>query len=213
MKLFYALIYTTAKLLAKVIYRHHVYGLEHVPNGPAILAGNHVSFLDPPLIGISCSEEVNFLARSSLFDHRLFGLAIRNLNAYPVSGDLQNLNTFKTIARLLHEQKKVVIFPEGNRTPDGKLGKIKPGVAMVALRSNAPVVPVYVHGTYEAWPSQKRFPSLSGKTTCVFGTPLYPDTYRAMEKKAAYLQLSLDLEKSLHALEEWYRKGAVGSPP
>jgi 1-acyl-sn-glycerol-3-phosphate acyltransferase len=213
MNIFYNITASFFYLLFKLCYKHKSYGRSHFIPGAAIIAPNHASFWDPPIIGGSAPEETYFLARSTLFDNRLLKLLITHLNSYPVQGNAQDLHSFKIICALLKEKKKVVIFPEGNRTFDGKLGPIKSGVAMLAFRCNCPIIPTYIAGTFEVWPRQRKYPKLSGKTACVFGSPLYPETFQHLSKKEAQEALSATLLSRLKELEAWYFTGAEGVPP
>jgi len=203
MKPFYRLTRAVFYTFFKLFYRHKVYGESLLPEGAAILAANHASFLDPPLMAASMSEEAHYLARGSLFNNRFLKFLIGNLNAYPVTGTSQDLKSFKIVANLLKEQKKVVIFPEGFRSRDNSLGALKTGVAMLAVRCHCPIVPVYIHGTFPIWPRQKKFPKLRGQTACVFGRPLYPD-FSLSGKKEQQEELTERLEQSLVNLKLWY---------
>jgi 1-acyl-sn-glycerol-3-phosphate acyltransferase len=202
-----------AWLFYKVCYRTRVYGEERFPEGGAILASNHVSFLDPPLIAISSPVEVHFLARESLFKNPLFGGFIRALNAHPVSGDVGDVSIFKLITQLLTQGKKVILFPEGARSFDNQLGEIKPGIALLVSRSNSAVVPTYLHGTFEAWSRARSSPKFWGKTACVFGTPIYWKDFAHLDKKEAQKALADRLSQSILALRTWYESGAKGTPP
>ncbi len=191
----------------RIVYRHKIYGRSRFPKGAAILAANHVSFYDPPLLSISTPYEVHFLARKTLFDIPLFGRLIRKLNAHPVSGKAQDVMVFKTILRLMKEGKKVIIFPEGKRSANGEMQPMKPGISLLISRTNAAVVPAYLHGTYTLWPSKKNLPKLWGKTACIFGNPLYFSSDTSQE------EISSQIEESILALKAWYEKGAVGPLP
>ncbi|MGK5595135.1 MAG: lysophospholipid acyltransferase family protein [Parachlamydiaceae bacterium] len=205
MKFFYHFTATCFALFFRLFYGHKVYGREHIPEGGGIIAANHASFFDPPLIAVSLKpEECYFLARSSLFDHFFFSKIISNLNAYPVSGTTHDLNSFKTISKLLKENKKVAIFPEGHRTVDSSLGEIKTGVAMLAIKTGCPIIPVYLHGTYQVWSRHMKFFKLSGKTACVFGPPLYPQSNSQMNKKAQQEELTQRLNNAIINLQKWY---------
>lgn len=182
------------------MYRHKTYGIENIPPGPAIIAPNHISFYDPPLIAISCNDPVSFLAKDILFEKWPLGSIIRRLNSHPVSGTAGDLKSMKTILKLLKNKNKVIIFPEGVRTDDGKLSEVKPGVCMLAIRANVPIIPTYIHGTYEIWPRHKLLPRLSGKTRCVFGKPIYPENFRELGKKEAQKQMASTLKESIDSL-------------
>ena len=213
MKLFYWATKTSFRLLFKLFYNHKIYGTSLIPPGAAIVAANHCSFFDPPIIAASLPEEGYFLARSSLFKNAFLKLLIENLNAYPVSGTAQDLNSFKIIARLLKENKKAVIFPEGIRSYDGSLGEIKTGVAMLAIKANCPIIPLYIHGSFEVWPRQEKLFKFKGKTGCVFGHPLYPEIDPAKTKKQQQELLTERLKESIIGLRNWYLDGAKGTPP
>ena len=206
MKIFYHFCRLAFLLIFKILYRHKTYGSENVPHGKAIIAPNHVSFYDPPLIGASCPEEVHFLAKDVLFNNAILGPIIRNLNAFPVSGNASDLKTIKSLVKLLKTEEKVIIFPEGIRTYDGKLSTIKPGIARIAMRAEAPIVPTFIHGTFEIWPRQNKFPKPWGRTLCAFGAPIYPEKYQHMEKREAQQAIADDVKKSLEDLRDQFIK-------
>lgn len=213
MKIFYPFVKHSLKIFFILFHRHKVYGLEHFPKGAAIIAPNHASFLDPPLIAVSAPEEISFLARKTLFDSPVLGFLIRHLNAYPVTGTAQDLASFKLISTLLKENQKVLIFPEGERTKEGQLGPMKSGIGMLALRMKCPILPVYIHGTFEVWDRSRKFPTLFGKTACVYGTPLHYETFSELPKKEAQEAIMEKVGESLKKLHQWYIDGAVGTPP
>jgi 1-acyl-sn-glycerol-3-phosphate acyltransferase len=213
MKLFYLVVTSCLSGLFRLFYGHQVFGKEHFPKGPALLAPNHNSFFDPPIIGASCPGEVHYLARSTLFQNRFLKGLIEALNAYPVAGTSQDIASFKIIFDVLKKGEKVVIFPEGERSSDGQLGAIQSGIGMLALRSRCPIIPVYIHGSFEAWNRFQKFPKLLAKTACVFGTPIYPEQYMDKEKKEAQKEIADAVKQSILELQEWYLSGAQGSPP
>lgn len=213
MNFFYRLTKNSLAIFFKVFYGHKIYGLGHVPQGKALIAPNHTSFLDPPIIAASMPEEIAFLARKTLFKSASFGWMIRKLNAYPVTGTTQDLGSIKLICQLLSEGKKVVIFPEGLRSVDGTLGPIKSGIGMLAMRAEAPIIPVYLSGCFKIWNRSQRFPKLSGRTACVFGTPIDPRTFYHLGKKEAQEAIAVAVKGSIENLKIWYKNGAHGSPP
>jgi 1-acyl-sn-glycerol-3-phosphate acyltransferase len=213
MNIFFSLTSFLFKLFFTVFYHYCVYGTKPIYPGAAIIAPNHLSFLDPPLMGASWPEETHFLAKASLFSSPLLRIILTHLNTHPVQGSAQDLASFKIICRLLNENKKVVIFPEGMRSENGQLRPIKTGVAMLALRTKSPIIPTYIYGTFEAWPRDRKWPKLGGKIACVFGKPILVDPYLQLEKKKAQEMLTQQLQQSIVNLKEWFEKGAVGEPP
>lgn len=197
----------------RLLYHHRVYGLEHFYEGPAILAANHSSFFDPPVLAISWPEEVHFLAREGLFKNRFFGGLIRRLNAHPVSGDAGDIAVFKAVVLLLSEGKKLILFPEGKRGWSQELGALKPGIALLVSRSNAAVIPAYIHGTFEIWNRGRAFPKLRGKTACVFGSPIHWGQFAHLDRKEGQRALTEALSERINGLRIWYEQGAKGAPP
>lgn len=201
-------------VLFKVLYRHRVYGVEHFYSDAAIIAANHVSFLDPPILAISWPEEVHFLARESLFKNRFFGGFIRRLNAHPVKGDGADIGVFKTVCQLLNEGKKIILFPEGTRSESDRLSvPLKPGIALLVSRTQSAVVPAYIHGSFSAWGKHRRLPKWWAKTACVFGTPIRWSDFAHLDKKEGQQALLDHLSSAIEALRAWYKSGAKGSPP
>jgi 1-acyl-sn-glycerol-3-phosphate acyltransferase len=160
------------RLFFKTFYRHTVIFEEKpLPQKGVIIAANHVSFLDPPLISGSWDGELYFLARRSLFENPFLGLLLRQLNSVPVG---MGSDAIKIAYRLLREGKSIVIFPEGTRSETGELGTFRNGIGLIARETGAPIIPTYIFGTHEIWPKERRLPHLFGKRSgCIFGRPLF----------------------------------------
>lgn len=139
--------------LARGLFDFRVIGAEKLPiAGPAIIASNHVSFLDPPFVGIAFDEVVHSFARKSLFNHPLMGAVLRSWQVFGVDLDKHDTAALKHTIRLLRTGNKVVIFPEGTRSHDGKLLPAEAGIGLFIAKSQAPVLPVRLFGTYDAYP-------------------------------------------------------------
>jgi len=200
-------------VLVTLFYRHKVYGKEHIPPGGAMIASNHCSFLDPPLVGVSCSDKIHFLARETLFHFSPFGWLLRQLNTHPVHRGKGNLSTLKMAMELVRSGKKVVIFPEGKRSGDGKLQSGQLGIGMLVQRTKCRIVPTYTHGTFDIWNNQQKFPKPFGKTVCIFGTPIEYTESQDEDKKAAQVEIVNKIMEKIAELRAWYIAGAKGSPP
>jgi len=145
--------YTLCNLVGKVAFDFKVYGRENlIEEGAAILASNHQSYLDPPCIGMACRNDIYYLARNTLYQRPLIGPLLKRLNTVPVDRDRGDVSSIKTIIRLLRSGQRVIIFPEGTRSSDGKLQPARAGLGMIIAKTLAPVVPVRVFGSYEALP-------------------------------------------------------------
>jgi 1-acyl-sn-glycerol-3-phosphate acyltransferase len=135
-------------------------GMRHVPRtGPALLIANHQSFFDPDLVGLAARRHLCFLARKTLFRNKLFALIIRSLEAIPIDHEGIGIDGIRDILKQLEAGRAVLVFPEGERTHDGHINQLRPGVALLIKRAQAPVVPVGIAGAYEAWPRHRAFPS------------------------------------------------------
>jgi cytidylate kinase len=212
-KFLYRIVLFFAWAAAKIFYRHKVYGLGHFYPKGAIIAANHTSYLDPPLLAISWPEEVHFLARETLFRNPVFGKFISAINAHPVSGDATDIGVFRTICNLLSDGKKVILFPEGKRSEDGQLGEIKPGIGMLVARTKTAIIPAYLKGPYEIWGRKRKLPKIFGKTICVFGSPIRWESYAHLDKKEAQEAVAKKFIESVGALKKWVDDGACGTPP
>lgn len=140
-------------------FRWSVYNPENVPlNGPVILASNHASFLDPPLVGSGLHRPVNYLARESLFRFPVVGAILRSWNAVPVDRDGGGASGLRAILDRLFAGGAILLFPEGTRSKDGALQPARSGIGLTVIKSDAPVVPVRVFGTFAAYHRGSKFP-------------------------------------------------------
>jgi 1-acyl-sn-glycerol-3-phosphate acyltransferase len=138
-------------------------GAGHIPRrGPVLLLANHQSFLDPPLVGVAISTRRMWaLARKNLFRNRLFGGYLASVGGVPVDQDGVAKEGLQIVLDLLARDQAVLIFPEGERTWNGSMQPLKPGITLLLKRSNAPVVPVGIAGAFEALPRTSAWPHLA----------------------------------------------------
>lgn len=168
-----------SRQVARWVYRTRVEHVDRIPPlGPVILASNHASLADPPLIGGSVPRAVCFLARDTLFQIPLLGWYIRRLNAVPVNRDGGGGAGLKAILDRLQAGSAILLFPEGTRSADGRLGPARSGIGLTVIKSGTPVIPIRLHGTYEAWGRHRRLPG-PGRFRVVVGEPLQFEALRA----------------------------------
>jgi 1-acyl-sn-glycerol-3-phosphate acyltransferase len=139
-------------------------------SGPAIIASNHVSYLDPPFIGAAFDESIYFMARKTLMRHAFVAWLFKQWQVIGVDRDKPDPSTLKTIFRKLEEGHKVILFPEGTRSLTGDLGPGEPGIGMIIARSGVPVIPVRIFGAHEALPRDKKLPQ-PARITVAVGKP------------------------------------------
>ena len=171
---YYWIGYHLTKLLGRIFFRLRVLHRERMINhGPVILAANHQSFLDPPFAGSASGRAIFFLARRTLLDGPIFGWLLPKLNVIPVDSEGgKDRTALKALIRILRAGEGTLVFPEGQRSPDGKLQPALPGVGLVIAKTLAPVVPMRIFGAFEAWPMHEKWPRL-GRVTVVVGEPIY----------------------------------------
>lgn len=144
--------YSAARFLAgvglRVITGYRVTGRERVPlAGGVIIASNHISFWDPPLIGVVAPRELFFLAKEELFRTPVLGPFLRSVNSIPIRRGVADLSGMSRAMERLREGAALVMFPEGSRMRDGELHPARPGVGMMAVHADVPIVPCYVSGS------------------------------------------------------------------
>ena len=171
MRLVYRLGHTLFKVAGIALFDHRVFHRERlVEDGPMLIACNHESYVDPPLVGICYREEVYYLARKSLFTGpaRWF---YENWNSIPVDQENPDFTSLKKIVKLLKSGERVVIFPEGNRSTDGTLQRGEAGVGLVVAKARTRVQPVRIFGAHQALPRGAAFPRKS-RIRIVVGHPI-----------------------------------------
>ena len=134
-------------------FRVRVFGQHNVPRaGGVLVVSNHQSFLDPPLVGIGLHRSVAYMARRTLFRNRAFGWLLTKLNSFPVTRGGQDVDAMREAVARLKAGWCMMVFPEGTRSSDGRMGALKSGVYAMAERAGVPVIPAAVEGAFEAWP-------------------------------------------------------------
>ena len=172
MTFWYLLGYSLSKTIAKTFFNYRVIGAENmIEEGPCIIAANHCSYLDPPLVGVACKRAIHYLARKSLLDVPVLGPILPQLNVIPVDQKNADRSALMGAIRVVRNGGAVLIFPEGTRSSDGSLQPAQPGIGMIVAKTGAPVVPVRLSGTFEALPKDRGFPRNCPVTTRV-GVPL-----------------------------------------
>lgn len=148
--LFYNTVKGFARLLLSLIYRVEIEGKEHIPkNSKGIVSSNHFNLMDPILLGAFLPRKINYMAKEELFSNKLFGLILNKLGVFPVKRSGTDIGAIKTALRILNRGEIFGIFPEGTRSKSGEFLKAKPGSAMIAIKSQSPVIPIAIMGNYK----------------------------------------------------------------
>ena len=208
MNLSYRIAWVTFRAMYATYFRWRVFGAENVPqSGGVILASNHASFLDPPLVGSGLSRDINYLGRESLFRYPGIGALLRSWNSVPVDRDGGGAKGLKTILERLLAGGGIILFPEGTRTRDGQLQPARSGIGLTVIKSVAPVVPVRVFGTFEAYGRHITIPR-PHRVIIKYGRPMNFENLRAEAKtcdkarlKQIYQQIADEIMAAIAKLE------------
>lgn len=173
-----------------------------IDHGPVILAANHQSFLDPPFAGGASRRAIYFLARRSLLNGPVLGWLLPKLNVIPVDSETgRDRTALKALIRILRAGHGTLVFPEGQRTLDGRLQPAQPGLGLVIAKTLAPVVPIRMFGAFEAWPVHEKWPR-PGRVTVVVGEPIhFTEEDLLPASKDLYQRLSQRVMDAIAALE------------
>jgi 1-acyl-sn-glycerol-3-phosphate acyltransferase len=158
---FYGFFHYVARSVYRMWFRGEVVGLENFPaTGPFLIASSHTSHLDPPIVGCQVARQMRFFARKSLWSSRLSRWWLDHVETIPVDRESGDIGAIKRVLQALKENRAVVLFPEGTRSPDGRLQKAKAGVGYLACKTGVPVVPCRVFGSFQAFGKGMKIPRL-----------------------------------------------------
>ncbi|MRH42385.1 1-acyl-sn-glycerol-3-phosphate acyltransferase [Aquibacillus halophilus] len=157
------------------LYRVKVLGKENIPNnGPVIICSNHISNLDPLIVGITCPRNIYFMAKEELFSNKLLAGLLVRVHAFPIKRGMKDRNALRKGLGILEEGRTLGLFPEGTRSKSGELGQGLAGVGFFASRSEASIVPCAIIGPYKAFQPLK----------VVYGEPIDMEQLRANKTSA-----------------------------
>jgi len=173
--MFYYIIRAIAWFLIKILWTFEVKGKKNIPlKGGLIITSNHVSYLDPIVLGISLKRKVYFIAKEEVFKNFFSNLFLRALNAFPVKRNKTDILAFKKSIKILKEGNILGIFPEGTRSINGELMELKTGVLKIAKKTGVPILPVGINGTHDIYPPKRKLPIFfKHKILVNYGIPQY----------------------------------------
>lgn len=145
----YSFLRLIAVLLVKSWFSFSVIGKENIPDKAGVIVANHVSMLDPIVLGVAVSRPVHFMAKAELFKNRLLNWFFRKLHAFPVRRGGADRSAIRTALEVLYSGELLGIFPEGTRNKGEDLLPLHSGAALLATRAQAPIVPVLIRGTHK----------------------------------------------------------------
>ncbi|NOX97421.1 MAG: 1-acyl-sn-glycerol-3-phosphate acyltransferase [Nitrospirae bacterium] len=190
--MFYTIARAICRILFKLFFHAHAIGKENIPEcGPVLIAPNHVSFLDPVVVGTATRRRIHFMARDDLFTIPVLGWLIKRLNSFPVKRDKSNPEAIKEALRVLKRGEALLVFPEGTRSPDGKLLPGQLGIGMLAWHSRATIIPTAIIGSEKVLPVGAKWIG-KGSIEVRFGKAITPEEFPEKRKRRETYQAISD---------------------
>ncbi len=184
----YQALHVFLRALLRLLGGWRVMGRDNVPEtGGAVIASNHVSYLDPPAIGSALLRRTYSFAKKELFEIPIFGWIIRKCYAFPVDREISDIAAFRHAIRLLQAGELLLVFPEGGRSADGELEQGKVGAALIASRAGVPIIPCALHGTDRVLPRGAWYLH-RGTVQVSFGEPITFDKFESRRLHKEQLQ-------------------------
>jgi len=200
MKILYGIGKNTTFLLGTLLFGIEVRGKEHIPaEGGFIMASNHVSYYDPPLVGSFIKRELFFFAKKELFGSKLFGSILWRVNARPVRRGQMDREALKTSLQVIRDGYGLTMFPEGTRSKTDQFLPPRPGIGLLAAQAKCPIVPAYLHGPNKLKDCFWRKERLS----IDYGEPITAEWIASLPaEKESYLRIADEVMRRIAALKE-----------
>lgn len=190
--MFYSLVKAIAFVVFNMVFRINVEGKKNIPgDGRLVLCSNHKSNWDPLIIAAMFPRKISWMGKKELFQNKFLKVPLDWLGVFPVDRQVADLSAVKTALRILKSEKVLGIFPEGTRVKEYNPENAKAGVALLAMKSQAPVLPVYIEGTYR----------LFSRLDIVIGEPIeYHKKYTGRLGNEDYGNISQDILAKIYKL-------------
>lgn len=148
------MLYHFGKLICSILFRPYyrikMEGKENIPKtGPVIICSNHISNLDPPIVGVTSPRTIYFMAKEELFKNKIIGGILKRVHAFPVKRGMRDRQALRDGLAVLKEGQTLGLFPEGTRSKTGEIGKGLAGAGFFAMKSNATIIPCAIVGPYK----------------------------------------------------------------
>ncbi|MBI5207958.1 MAG: 1-acyl-sn-glycerol-3-phosphate acyltransferase [Candidatus Firestonebacteria bacterium] len=206
----YYLTHIISWIICKIFFRLEVKGIENIPKqGSVLLVSNHVSNMDPIFIPTAVWRRIfNFMAKEELFSNPIIAAYFRKIKMFPIKRGKGDLKAIKTSIDILNRGELLLMFPEGTRSKTGELLPAQPGSALIALKSNATIVPAFISGSEKVLPKGAKMIRLK-KITVYFGKSFNLEKYKnAIDSKENYKIIGEEIMKRIAELKDGIAHGS-----
>lgn len=209
----YGLLRVLVIIVRPLLARLRVEGVEHIPaEGPAIIAMNHVAWVDVLLAAVRCPRPFQYMAKIELFSVPIIGYLITRWGSFPVNRGAGDREALRVAERVLQQGKLLIIFPEGHRTRGGPLLPGQPGAALIAMRTGAPIIAVGISGTHRVFKGL-RYGPFAPRVTIRYSEPFYVGTPDGKRSRESLAQATDEIMRRIAALLPPEQRGQYGDPP
>ncbi|MCR2042663.1 lysophospholipid acyltransferase family protein [Anaerosalibacter massiliensis] len=193
MLFFYKFCHLIGNIIFRIIFRFRITGKENIPTeGKVILCSNHISELDPVILGIAIPRRIRFMAKKELFENKFLGWLVSALGAFPVDRKSADLSAIRNSLTVLKNNEVLGIFPEGTRVYEENIENAKPGIALISIKAKAPIVPIHIESKYKPF----------SKIKINIGEPIYfSEYYNKKIRTEDYKILSQEIMKAIYSLK------------
>ena len=208
MKVFHIISRDAFEIAIRLLFRMRIIKQAPLPPAPFIVAANHASLLDPPLVGIACKKEiVNFVVKQELVEIPVIRHWTKHVECIPVKRGDNSIKGLREALRRIKMGKVVGMFPEGTRSTDGNLQEAKVGTGFLISNAKVPVVPIYSFGTSEAFPKGKGI-KFRAKVGAIVGKAIMPEEIKGLSgsTREKYDKISNLVMERIRELEKESRK-------
>ncbi len=191
--MFYKIVVAVLKVLVFIVFDLEIYNEDNInkTKDGLIVCGNHTSMLDPVILAVSTKRQIHFMGKKELFDKKVFGYLFRKLGAFPVDRDGVSMSAIKSSLAVLKNNEVLGIFPEGTRVSQYDENNAKPGIALIANKAKADIIPFYIEGPYK----------FRGKIKIYFGKETnYLENIEGMTKSEGYTEVGKQILKDIYSL-------------
>ena len=199
----YRLVCATVRIFFRIWERFEIHNPENIPTiGGCIIASNHVSYLDPPVIAIGIKHRVvHFMARNTLFSKPFARWFLKSVQVLPMDRTRGDVGALRKGINLLQSGKVLGLFPEGTRSPTGEMKNAEGGIGFLIAKAKVPVVPAYVDGTFQAFPKGAKCIK-RGRVRVFYGEPIKPDEFGTLgTNRDSYKRIGEMVMSKINALK------------
>ncbi len=193
----YFFAYLLGVTVFNIFFPTKISGLNNIPKkGGFIIASNHISYIDPPLVGYPCSlrgRKLNYVAKDTLFKNNFFNFFLYRLGAIPIKRDSADKSAIKEILRRLQKGEGVLIFPQGTRLSTMDENIVEAGIGLIATKAGVPVIPAFIKGSDKVFPPGKKYICPS-RITITLGKP------SSFDPSDSYLNIARQIMRGIIAL-------------